>query len=112
MATQVDHTASGPTPRYLHREIHSESTLPLLSFLLRERPDTAKRATQLFHEVISGIGIDERPIPDESAQVEPTLIELIEKGPSGDGNKIGKKLTVSAAHTPYIFHTLPRPYSR
>lgn len=92
-------------PGYLRHEIHSESTLPLLSFLLRERPDTAKRATQLFHEVIRGIGEDKRPIPDESVQVEPAMIELMDNGPSGKNTKIPGEPTVRKYHSPLRMST-------
>ncbi|KAJ1323045.1 L-amino-acid oxidase [Microdochium nivale] len=97
MGSQGPNVAAAPIfeSGYLRHEIHSESTLPLLSFLLRERPDTAKRATQLFHEVIRGIGEDKRPIPDESEQVEPAMIDLIENGPSGNNTKIPGEPTVT-----------------
>jgi len=72
---------------YLTQEIHSESTLPLLSWLLRTAQDSDKSPTRIFHEVKAGVGKDDRPIPDESEQVEPTMLQLIEKGPGG-GKKI------------------------
>ena len=68
---------------YLTQEIHSESTLPLLSWLLKAEKDNEKSFTQIFHEVKAGVGTAPRPIPDESEQVEPAMLQLIEKGPGG-----------------------------
>lgn len=81
---------------FLTHEIHSESTLPLLSYLVRLRPGE-KSATDVFHRVKAGIGADPRVIPDESEQLEPTLINLIDHGPGGDrGRKVpgGPKVRV------------------
>lgn len=71
---------------FLTHEIHSESTLPLLSYLIRLRPGE-KSATEVFHQVKAGVGKDLRPIPDESEQLEPTLISLIDNGPGGDRSR-------------------------
>jgi hypothetical protein len=76
------------SPEFLTHEIYSESTLPLLSYLLRNGPDSSKSATTVFHEVQAGIGQDARPIPDESEQVEPAMLLLMKNGPSGNGSKI------------------------
>lgn len=76
--------------RYLTQEIRSESTLPLLSWLLRTKQDPETSPTQIFHEVKAGVGVDPRPIPDESEEVEEPMLRLIEKGP-GDGTKIKGK---------------------
>lgn len=72
--------------RYLQEELHSESTLPLLSYFVgcRQRDDSA---TQVFTDVKAQIGKAERPIPDESEQLADALLKLIEEGPGGDRKK-------------------------
>ena len=82
---------SGNSPlsaSFLDGEVHSESTLPLLSYFLRCRScQSIEEITKCFHEVIAGIGKDRRVIPDESVQLEKILLELIAKGPGG-GKKV------------------------
>lgn len=82
---------SNAEAQYLAQEIRSESTLPLLSWLLRTEQDSEKSPTRIFHEVKAGVGIDTRPIPDdfpdESELVEAEMLNLINKGP-GDGKPI------------------------
>jgi len=103
-----------PTSKFLSNELHSESTLPLLNFLLRSSPnDTVEDTTKAIHSVTAGIGVDppppipaipdERPdkLPDESVIDKTALINLINNGP-GEGTKIPGQPTV---------HTRP-PHSR
>lgn len=72
--------------RYLQEELHSESTLPLLSYFVacRQRDDSA---TQVFTDIKAQIGKADRPIPDESEQLADSLLKLIEEGPGGDKKK-------------------------
>lgn len=83
---------SSAEAQYFAQEIRSESTLPLLSWLLRTEQDSKKSPTRIFHEVKAGVGKDERPIPDEefpdeSELVEADMLNLINIGP-GDGKPI------------------------
>lgn len=75
---------------------HSESTLPLLNFLLRSSPnDTVEDTTKAIHSVTAGIGVDQPPkIPDESVIDKTALMNLINNGPSGKGTKIPGQPTV------------------
>jgi hypothetical protein len=95
--------SSLPTEDFFGTELHSESTLPLLNFLLKSRPeDSTKNATITFHNVTAGIGVDAPPpvleipkqIPDESIIEKTALLNLINVGPSGDGKKITGNPTV------------------
>ncbi|KAI8624238.1 hypothetical protein F5Y19DRAFT_324770 [Xylariaceae sp. FL1651] len=76
-------------------EIHSETTLPLLSYFVNRRR-TDLTAVQDFQDVKSHIGKADRPIPDESEQLEETLINLIDNGPGKNpGEKIPGSPTVT-----------------
>lgn len=81
---------------FLTHEVHSESTLPLLQWLLRTQqqellPDSEQKKTdtEIFKDVKGGVGKDARPIPDESELVEGPMLNLIAKGPD-DGKPIGQ----------------------
>jgi hypothetical protein len=78
-------------------DLHSESTLPLLNFLLRSRKEySAEKTNEIIHSVTAGIGIDKKPpIPDESEILRTNYINLINHGPSGTGTKISGMPTVS-----------------
>lgn len=71
------------SPNWLEREdFRSESTLPLLNFLLHTTPDQAvEDIAILLHNVTKGIGIDESPLPDESEQLKDVFLKLIKDGP-------------------------------
>lgn len=79
-------------------ELHSESTLPFLSYLVQCKQNNHNGSTDAFHKVKSGVGKAPRAIPDESEQLQDVLLSLIEKGPSGDGGKIPGSPTVSFRH--------------
>ena len=67
---------------WLKQEVRSESTLPLLNFLLRTKPgQTAETLTTCLHEVTAGIGQDDPPIPDESEQLKSEYLRLMRDGP-------------------------------
>ena len=67
-------------PVFLTSELFSESTLPLLNFLLHARDASAKQIAEKLHYYTATVGIEKRPIPDESDQLKPVLLELIRKG--------------------------------
>lgn len=82
---------------YVSKDIHSESTLPLLNYFVGCRQSEDPQS-EIFNRVKSLVGEQDRPIPaerelpDESAQLETTLINLINNGP---GKKPPGKPTVS-----------------
>ncbi|WZH41912.1 Amino_oxidase domain-containing protein [Fusarium acuminatum] len=73
---------------FLAREIHSESTLPLLSYFLKCKENNQSGSRTLFQEVKADIGKAERPIPDESEQLQDVLLALIKDGPGKPGEKL------------------------
>ena len=76
MASQV------PDASWLEQEARSESTLPLLNFLLSAKPEqTAEKITSILHEVTAGVGKQEPPLPDESEQLKHVLLTLMKDGP-------------------------------
>lgn len=89
-------TAGTVTPGFIGQEIHSESTLPLLSFLIGCR-FSDDPLSKIFSDVKSQIGEADRPIPDESEQLKTSLINLIDHGPGG---KVTGRPTVSALSVP------------
>ncbi|KAH6659236.1 hypothetical protein BKA67DRAFT_509745 [Truncatella angustata] len=74
----------GSFDQLLSDELHSERTLPLLSYFVQYRQSN-KSATAIFHEVKSLVGTAARPIPDElpdeSEPLAASLINLIDNGP-------------------------------
>ena len=86
-------------------ELHSESTLPLLTYLVQCKQNNHSGTRALFQDVKANIGKAKRPIPDESEQLEKVLLRLIEKGPSDDHKKIPGNPTVSCHYC-----RTPRPY--
>ncbi|KAF5024621.1 hypothetical protein F66182_3384 [Fusarium sp. NRRL 66182] len=76
-------------------ELHSESTLPFLSYLVQCRQKNQSGSTTIFQNVKSSIGDAVRPIPDESEQLEKVLINLIDNGPSGSKKKVTGNPTVT-----------------
>jgi hypothetical protein len=81
---------------FLTCEIHSESTLPLLSYFIACREHKKNGSRTLFQEVKSKIGDADRPIPDESEQLQDVLLALMKDGPGKPGEKIPGCPTVSA----------------
>lgn len=76
------------TDEFLTCEIHSESTLPLLSYFIACKKHKQNGSRTLFQKVKSKIGVADRPIPDESEQLQDVLLALIKDGPGKDGEKI------------------------
>lgn len=63
-------------------EIRSESTLPLLNFLLTAGPNqSTQKVAIVLHQVTADIGKQDPPIPDESEQDRTRLLKLIKDGP-------------------------------
>ncbi|KAJ4255987.1 hypothetical protein NW762_009061 [Fusarium torreyae] len=83
------------TNESLALELHSESTLPLLSYLIKCKENDKEGSKAIFQDVKSSIGEADRPIPDEAEPLEDVLIGLIDNGPSGSGQKIPKSPTVT-----------------
>ena len=66
---------------YLSQDLRSESTLPLLNFCLQLNPhSTADQIKDKLHELTASIGIEKRPLPDESEQLQTELLKLISTG--------------------------------
>ncbi|KAM0228293.1 hypothetical protein ACHAPO_010837 [Fusarium lateritium] len=82
-------------PESLICEVHSESTLPFISYLVQCKQNELSGSKEIFQNVKSSIGDADRPIPDESEQLENVLIGLMKNGPSGDGRKIPGSPTVT-----------------
>ncbi|GKU21126.1 unnamed protein product [Fusarium langsethiae] len=76
-------------------ELHSESTLPFLSYLVQCKQNNHNGSTDTFQDVKAGVGEAPRAIPDESEQLEHVLLSLIDKGPSGHHKKIHGNPTVT-----------------
>ena len=69
---------------FLDQEVQAESTLPLLNFLLKTRPEqTPASIANVLREVTAGIGKDPPPptIPDESEQLRKSYLKLMKDGP-------------------------------
>ncbi len=67
---------------FLKQEVRSESTLPLLNFLLSTKPgQTDEAVAKSLHEVTAGIGKQDPPMPDESEQDKEALLKLMKDGP-------------------------------
>lgn len=81
---------------FLACEIHSESTLPLLSYFLKCKENNQSGSRTLFQKVKADIGKAERPIPDESEQLQDVLLALIKDGPGNPGEKLPWTPSVSA----------------
>lgn len=89
------------TDEFLTCEIHSESTLPLLSYFIECKKHKQNGSRRLFQKVKSEIGDAERPIPDESEQLQDVLLALMKDGPGKPGEKIPGFPTVSALSNLY-----------
>ncbi|KAJ4125763.1 hypothetical protein NW765_001537 [Fusarium oxysporum] len=76
------------TDEFLTCEIHSESTLPLLSYFIACKKHNQNGSRTLFQKVKSKIGVADRPIPDESEQLQDVLLALMKDGPGKHGEKI------------------------
>ncbi|RKK67155.1 hypothetical protein BFJ69_g14756 [Fusarium oxysporum] len=76
------------TDEFLTCEIHSESTLPLLSYFIACKKHNQNGSRTLFQKVKSRIGVADRPIPDESEQLQDVLLALMKDGPGKHGEKI------------------------
>jgi hypothetical protein len=83
------------TDEFLTCEIHSESTLPLLSYFIACKKHNQNGSRTLFQKVKSKIGVADRPIPDESEQLQDVLLALMKDGPGKHGEKIPGCPTVS-----------------
>ncbi|KAF4972603.1 hypothetical protein FSARC_876 [Fusarium sarcochroum] len=83
------------TNESLRFELHSESTLPLLSYLIKCGENDQDDPKDIFQDVKSSIGEADRPIPDEAEPLENVLIGLINHGPGGSGQRIPKGPTVT-----------------
>lgn len=80
-------------PNWLKQEVCSESTFPLLNFLLRtEQKQTVERVTELLHAVTASVGKDPPPLPDEGEQSQKELLLLMKDGPG----KVSGNPTVSS----------------
>lgn len=67
---------------FLTCEVHSERVLPVISYFIRCRKSGEDRSlADIFQRVKRGVGVDDRPIPDESEPLMPELIKLIDNGP-------------------------------
>lgn len=68
---------------WLKQEVRSESTLPLLNFLLScTGPDqTAESVAKNLHDTTASVGKKKPPIPDESEELKEVLLRLIKDGP-------------------------------
>lgn len=68
---------------WLKQEARSESTLPLLNFLLScKGPDESLESlAENLHDTTASVGKKEPPIPDESEELKEVLLRLIEHGP-------------------------------
>lgn len=68
---------------WLKQEVRSESTLPLLNFLLScKGPDESpKSLARNLHYTSASVGEKEAPIPDESEELKEVLLQLIKDGP-------------------------------
>lgn len=86
--------------QYFGHEIQSESTLPLLSYLLKSRQLEDETLVDIFHNVKAGVGTDERPIPDEAVIIEKEMINIINNGPQG--GRLEGKPKVRSSST-YLF---------
>ena len=73
---------------FLTQELRSESTLPLLNLFLQLGHDaTADQVNDKLHALTVSIGKEERPIPDESEQLQTALLQLMANGvPKVDDN--------------------------
>ncbi len=81
-----------PAASWLEQETRSESTLPLLNFLLSAKAEqTAEEIASVLHEVTAGVGEQEPPLPDESEQLKYELLKLMKDGPG----KVSGNPTVS-----------------
>ena len=71
-----------PDASWLEQEARSESTLPLLNFLLSANPEqTAEQIASVLHETKARVGVQEPPLPDESEQLRKVLLTLMKDGP-------------------------------
>lgn len=100
MSTTITTKDGVDVTKYLTKEIHSESTLPLLSYFHGCRSGKVP-ATDVFTRVKAEIGKADRLIPDEAEQLESALLTLIEKGPSKNNEKIKGDVKVSSTVQPY-----------
>ncbi|KAF5963994.1 putative amino-acid oxidase YobN [Fusarium bulbicola] len=76
------------TDEFLTCEIHSESTLPLLSYFIACKKHNQNGSRTLFQKVKSKIGVADRPIPDESEQLQDVLLALVKDGPGKPGQEL------------------------
>lgn len=68
---------------WLKQEVRSESTLPLLNFLLScKGPDESPQSlARNLHDISASVGEKEAPIPAESEELKEVLLQLIKDGP-------------------------------
>ncbi|ETS85547.1 hypothetical protein PFICI_03572 [Pestalotiopsis fici W106-1] len=66
----------------LRSDLHSERALPVISYFIRSRQQGPNEClADIFQSVKRGVGIDDRPIPDESLPLKAAFEKLIQDGP-------------------------------
>lgn len=82
---------------FVQKDARSESTLPLLNYLLRRGPEASTaHATQIFQTVKAGVGKDKPPL-DESEQLRDPYMQMIDEG-VGKGGKVHGSPKVATLH--------------
>ncbi|KAG5802470.1 hypothetical protein H9Q74_009535 [Fusarium xylarioides] len=83
--------------QFLTREIHSESTIPLIQYFIECKENDGTGSEKLFHRVKGSIGhhVRDREIPDEAVQLQDILLSLIANGPSKGDEKLSGSPTVT-----------------
>ena len=71
-----------PSTSAFDKEVRSESTLPLLNFLLSASPgQSSAQLADVLHQVTADIGQQDPPLPDESEELKEVLLKLMKDGP-------------------------------
>ena len=105
MAVQAPTLIDLDSPSAVFRQdVLSEASLPLLNFLAHSNPDdSSKTLAENLHTRTIEAGKEEKPIPDESEQLESVLLQLIKDGvPKPEG-----KPKVSLQYQ-YLMHVLTK----
>ena len=67
---------------FLRKDLRSESTLPLLNFFLQlNRDSTTEEVNDKLHKLTASVGVEKRPLPDESEQLQKELLQLMQGVP-------------------------------
>ncbi len=82
MATQTPTMINFDSPsEFFTQLILSEATLPFINFLKHSNPeDSFETLADNLRATTAGVGKDQKPIPDESEQLENVLLTLIKDG--------------------------------